>query len=443
MSVQVSLENTSNLGRKLTISVEKDKVDGAVKKRLQKLSKTIKIDGFRPGKVPPHVIKMRYGKAVREEVVQEVMRESLNDAFKEQELKPAGMPNVELTSSKEGEGIEFTAAFDVFPEIELADLSAIEVERLKGEVSDLDVEKTLTNLQKQRAEFVDADRACKDGDKVVMSFVGRVDGEEFDGGKAEDFQLELGAGNMIPGFEDDIVGMKAGDEKTIKVTFPEDYHAKDLAGKPAEFDISMSKVQEPKLPEIDDEFAKALGIESVAQLRTEVRNNLERDLNDYLKNKLKQDVMDKVAQVHELEVPETLIKEEAMALQKQAIQELQHMLQHGGNPQELLNSDSFKKENFEEDAKKRVKLGLLLSELIEKNEIKVDNERLKAKVIELSALYQDPSEAEEYFYGDKKRLAEIEGVVMEEQLVDIILEQAKVSEGTIAYSKAMEERNKK
>ena len=443
MSLQISVENVSALGRRLTVAVESQKVETAIKERLDKLKQKIKIDGFRPGKVPTHVIKMRYGKAVRDEVVQELMRSSLAEAFDEQKIKPASMPNIELTSSEEGKPLEFVADFDIFPEIEFADLSNLEIEKGTGEISELDVEKTLKSLAKQHSDYQESDAAAKQDDKITIDFLGKLDGEPFEGGEAKSFDLVLGSKNMIPGFEEALIGMSKGDEKVISVTFPEDYHAKDLAGKETTFDIKVHQVQTPVVPNIDDEFAKKLGVEGVVQLRQEVKQNLDRELKNHLQAALKEQVMDKLLALHDIEVPESLVKQEVVQLQKQAIQNLQQYIQQGQNNPELLQSDKFSKEHFEKDARKRVTLGILLSDLIEKHEIKLDDEKLKAKVKEISAMYMEPAEAERHFFQDEKRLSELQGVVMEEQLVDFILESANITEKKVTYSQIMDEKENK
>ena len=320
--MQVSVETTQGLERRLTISVPAETVDVEVKNRLRHIGKTQRINGFRPGKVPPSVIQKRYGQSVRQEVAGELMQRNFVDAIVAEKLNPAGRPAFVAKSNEDGKALEFEATFEVYPEVALKDLDKIAVERPAVDVTDADLDEMFETLQNQHKTWKENKRKSKKGDKLTIDFNGRVDGEEFEGGKAEAFELELGSERMIPGFEKDIIGMKAGDEKTITVTFPEDYHAEKLKGKDAEFDIVVHKTEGPVLPEIDEDFAKLFGVEEggVEALREEVGKNMTRELKQAVKAKVKEQVIEGLLEVSELEIPTAQVAQEIDVLRKQTIQ---------------------------------------------------------------------------------------------------------------------------
>ncbi|MCG7814111.1 trigger factor, partial [Alteromonas sp. MCA-1] len=301
--MQVSVETTQGLERRLTITVPADTVDSAVKSRLQQLAKTQRINGFRPGKVPVNVIKKRFGQAVRQEVAGDVMQQNFYQAVIQEKIQPAGMPKFELTKDEDGQDLEFTASFEVYPEVEVKGVSDIEIEKPVVEITDEDLDNMMETLQKQHATWKEVKRKAKKDDKVIIDFVGSIDGEEFEGGKAEDFALELGKDRMIPGFEKPLVGAKAGEEVTIEVTFPEDYHAENLKGKDAVFQTTVKKVEGLNLPKVDEEFAKLFGVEEggVDALKAEVRKNMQRELNQTLKAQVKEDVIAKLVEANEID----------------------------------------------------------------------------------------------------------------------------------------------
>ncbi|MBL4764625.1 MAG: trigger factor, partial [Colwellia sp.] len=374
--MQVSVETIQGLERRLTISVPAETVDVEVKNRLRQVSKTQRIDGFRPGKVPASVIQKRFGKSVRQEVAGEIMQRNFVDAIVAEKINPAGRPSFVAKSNEDGKPLEFEATFEIYPEVELKDLEKIAVERPDVEVNDADLDEMFVTLQKQHQTWKENKRITKTGDKLTLDFNGRVDGKEFDGGKAEGFELELGAGRMIPGFEQEIIGMKAGEEKTIKVTFPDDYHAENLKGKEAEFDIVVHKTEGSVLPEIDEEFAKLFGVEEggVDALRAEVSKNMTRELTQAVKAKVKEQILEGLLAGHEIGLPSALVAQEVNVLRQQAMQRFQGQM----DPKNLPELPS---EMFTEQAERRVKIGLLLGEVIKVNELKVDN----AKVDELIA----------------------------------------------------------
>lgn len=381
--MQVSVETTQGLERRLTISVPAESVDVEVKNRLRHIGKTQKINGFRPGKVPPSVLQKRYGQSVRQEVAGELMQRNFVDAIVAEKMNPAGRPNFVAKSNEEGKSLEFEATFEVYPEVELKDLASINVEKPAVEVTDSDLDEMFVTLQNQHKTWKENKRKSKKGDKLTIDFTGRIGGEIFEGGKAEAFELELGASRIIPGFETDIIGMKVGEEKTIKVTFPDDYHAENLKGKEAEFEIVVNKTEGPVVPTIDEEFAKLFGVESggVEALREEVRKNMTRELTQAVKAKVKEQVIDGLLEAHEVEIPASLVAQEVDVLRQQAMQRFAGQMDPKNMPE--LPADM-----FEEQAKKRVKTGLLLGEVIKVNELKVDENKVNELIASAASAYE-------------------------------------------------------
>ena len=421
--MQVSVETTQGLERRLTISVPAETVDVEVKNRLRHIGKTQRINGFRPGKVPASVIQKRYGQSVRQEVAGELMQRNFVEAIVAEKINPAGRPQFVAKSNEDGKALEFEATFEVYPEVELKDLEKIAVERPAVEVTDSDLDDMFETLQNQHKTWKENKRKTKSGDKLTLDFSGRVDGEAFEGGKAEAFELELGAGRMIPGFETEIIGMKAGDEKTIKVTFPDDYHAENLKGKEAEFDIIVHKTEGSVLPDVDDEFAKLFGVEEggVAALRDEVRKNMERELSQAVKAKVKEQVIEGLLEINEIELPAALIAQEVDVLRKQAMERFAGQMDPANLPQ--LPDDM-----FEEQAKRRVKVGLLLGEVIKVNELKVDEAKVQELIASAASAYEDPQEVIEYYSSNKELNQQMQNVALEEQAVDFLLEKAVVKD---------------
>jgi trigger factor len=420
------------LERRLTISVPAESVDVEVKNRLRHIAKTQKINGFRPGKVPPSVIQKRYGQSVRQEVAGELMQRNFVDAIVAEKINPAGRPNFVAKSNEEGKALEFEATFEIYPEFELNDLGKVNVEQPKVEVTDKDLDEMFVTLQNQHKTWKENKRKTKKGDKLTLDFTGRIDGEDFEGGKAEAFELELGASRMIPGFETDIVGMKVGEEKTIKVTFPDDYHAENLKGKDAEFDIVVHKTEGPVLPEVDEEFAKLFGVEEggVEALRQEVSNNMTRELTQAVKAKVKEQVIDGLLEAHEVEIPAALIAQEVDVLRKQAMQRFADQMDPNNLPE-------LPAEMFEEQAKKRVKTGLLLGEVIKVNDLKVDENKVNELIASAASAYEDPQEVIEYYASNKELNQQMQNVALEEQAVEVVLAAAKVKEKKASFKDIM------
>lgn len=432
--MQVSVETTSGLERRMTVGVPADKVDQAVENKLREAQKNIRLDGFRPGKVPLREVKRRFGAAVRNEVLADVMRESFLEAVEKENLQPAGLPGFEATRNEGGQDLEFVATFEVFPEVELADLSTIEVEKPVAEITDADVDEMIETLRSQRSDFAEVDRAAEQGDRVNIDYKGLKDGEAFEGGSAEGQNLELGSGSMIPGFEDGIVGMKAGEEKDIDVTFPEEYHSEELKGQAVVFQIKVNKVEAKALPEVDAEFMKAFGVEDgdLETFKTEVRNNMERELKNAVSSKVKEQTMDGLAKLHEFDLPAALIKQEIDRMRQQMVQ------QFGGGQQ--FDASMLPEELFRDQAERSVRLGLVVRAILEKNDLKPDADRVKARVEDIAAQYEQPQELINWIYNNPQQLQQIEGAVLEDQVVDLVLEGAKVEEKTMSYQEAVKPR---
>lgn len=428
--MQVSVETTQGLGRRVTITVDKDVIENAVKKELVNVSKKVRIDGFRKGKVPMTVVAQRYGASVRQDVLGELMQRNFVDAIIKEKINPAGAPDYVPGEYKTGEDFTYSVEFEVYPEVELKGLDAIEVEKPVVTVTDEDVDAMLDTLRKQQATWKETDRAAEAEDRATIDFNGSVDGEEFEGGKASDFVLAMGQGRMIPGFEEGVVGHKAGETFTIDVNFPEDYHAENLKGKAAKFEIVLKKVEERELPEFTEEFIKRFGVEdgSVAGLRTEVRKNMERELKGAVRNRVKTQAIDGLVSANEIDVPAALIDGEIDVLKRQAAQRF------GGNEKQALE---LPRELFEEQAKRRVVVGLLLGEVIRSNELKADEERVKALIEEMASAYEDPSEVIEFYSKNNELMNNMRNVALEEQAVEAVLEKAKVTEKETNFQELM------
>nr|WP_010132869.1 trigger factor [Microbulbifer agarilyticus] len=427
--MQVSIETTSGLERRLTVNLPAEVVDKEVDKRLQQAAKTVRINGFRKGKVPMKVVRQRFGAGVRQEVLGEVMSRSFYDAVQKEQVKPAGQPSIEAKNVTPGENLEYVATFEVYPEVALTDLAEIAVERPTAEVTDSDVDNMIDVLRKQQSGWKETKRKAQKGDRVTIDFVGRKDGEEFEGGKAEGQQLVLGSGSMIPGFEDGILGMKPGEEKEVEVTFPEDYQAENLKGADAVFTIKVTASEKPELPELNDEFFAGYGVAEGGEekFREEVRGNMERELKNAALNKVKTQVMDQLFEKHEVEIPAALVAGEVQTLRGQMVQ------QFGGQIKPEDAAKMLPDTMFEDQAKRRVVLGLVVGEIVKENKLSVDADRVKAKVEELASTYQQPEEVVEYYFNNRELLAGVESVVLEDQVVDFVLDKAKVSEVESSY----------
>lgn len=433
--MQVSIETTSGLERRLTVGVPAETVDTEVDSRLKQAMKNVRLPGFRPGKVPLKVMRQRFGASVRQEVLGEVMSRSFQEAVVKEQLKPAGNPTIEPRNVAAGADLEYVATFEVFPEVEVVDIKDFTVARPQAEVTEEDVERIIEVFRKQQGNWEEVDRAAEEGDKVTIDFAGTRDGESFEGGTAEGSELELGSGRMIPGFEDGIVGMRAGEEKTLSLTFPEDYHQEELQGAAVEFKVTLHKIEALELAPLNEELFKAYGVEGddEAAFRTEVAQNMERELKNAVSARVKQQVMDAVYDAYgDLDIPKSLITQEVDALRQQMFQ------QFGGAAGQDLDLKSLLPDDmFAERAERRVKLGLVLAELISHFELKADADAVRAAVDEIAATYQDPEEVVNWYYGDQEQLSAIESRVLEDTVVDKLLEQAEVTDEACSYQDAI------
>ena len=430
--MHVSVETADGLKRRMTVAVEEERIDKAVQGRLKDLSRTVKLKGFRKGKVPLKVVQQHYGAQVRQDVIGDVLQSSFYEAVEQEKLRPAGAPDFEPKTMEPGKGLEYVATFEVYPEIELADLSKETVIKPVVEITEEDVDAMIENIRRQHMTWEAVDRPAEEGDRVTVDFKGTIEGEPFEGGEGTDMEVVIGEGRLISGFEDGLMGVKAGDEKTLELTFPEDYHAKELAGKPVQFAIKVKKVEAPKLPEVDAEFAKQLGIEDgdLAKMREEIRANMQRELDSKLQGKIKEAVMEVLLGSHDFPVPEALVTQEAQALARQ-MQE--NFARQGLKAEDLKLEPAM----FRDQAWRRVKLGLLMAEIVKANDLKVDPARVKAKVEEIAAPYEHPEEVVKWYYADPRRLGEVESLVFEEQVVDWVLEQAQVEEKPQTFNEIM------
>lgn len=431
--MQAQLETLSQLERRLTISVPREEIGKKVDARLQRLAKSAKIDGFRPGKAPLNIVAKHYGFRVQEEVLGETVEQSFGEAVEAQKLRVAGYPRFE---PKEGEAdsdnFEFSAVFEVFPEVNIGDLSAVEVEKPLLDVSEAEIDKTVDILRRQRTRYERVERAAAAGDRVIIDFKGTIDGEAFQGGTADNYAFVLGNGQMLPDFETGITGMKEGETKAVSVSFPADYHGKDVAGKTASFDISVKNVAAALLPEVNEEFAKSLGIADgdVAKMRAEVRANLEREVKHRLKSRAKESAMSAIIAATPLELPKSLVALEAGRLIEGAQADLKA---RGIDPKMI----PFSADMFEAQAQRRVHLGLALSELVAANELTAKPEQIKTIVEELAQNYEDPAEVVAWYYADKQRLASAENMALEDNVVEFVQARAKVVEKQVAFDELM------
>ena len=431
----VTVETLEKLERKMTLSLPVGTIQSEVDTRLKRMARTVKMDGFRPGKVPMNVVAQRYGYSVHYEVMNDKVGEAFSAAANEAKLRVAGQPRIsEKEGAPEGE-MHFDAVFEVFPEVKLGELSGAEVVKLSAEVSDAAIDKTIDILRKQRRTFAQRpmDSAAQDGDRVTIDFEGKIDGETFPGGKAEAFQFLVGEGQMLKEFEDAVRGMKSGESKTFPLSFPADYHGKDVAGKQADFMVTLNKIEAANLPEVNEALAKSLGIanETVEGLLADIRKNLEREVKFRLLARNKAAVMDALLATAELDLPKSSVQAELDRMIEAARADLK---QRG-----IKDADKapIPDDIFRPQAEKRVRLGLVVAELVRKNELQAKPDQLKAHIDELAASYEKPQEVVRWYLGDNRRMAEVESVVIENNVTDFVLSKAKVSEKEISFDDLM------
>ncbi|MEZ8126055.1 trigger factor [Vibrio splendidus] len=427
--MQVTVETLEGLERRLNITVPAANIEDAVTAELRNIAKNRRFDGFRKGKVPMKMVAKMYGKAVRQDVMGEVMQRHFIEAIVKEKINPAGAPTFAPVENNEGADLVFNATFEVYPEVKLKGLENITVEKPAVEVKEADVEEMIETLRKQQATWTEVEAAADAGSRATIDFVGSIDGEEFEGGKAENFPLEMGAGRMIPGFEDGIVGKTAGMEFEIEVNFPEDYHAENLKGKAAKFSIKLNKVEARELPELNEEFVSKFGAaEGVEGLKAEVRKNMERELKQAVKNRIKEQAIDGLVNENNIDVPSALIDQEIGVLRQQAAQRF------GGNTEA---ADQLPRELFEEQAKRRVVVGLLLGEVIKTEELKADDEKVKAIIEEMATAYEDPTEVIAYYEQNEQMMNNMRNVALEEQAIDAIIAKAQVSDKEVSFNELM------
>jgi len=423
--MQTSVEKISAIGRKLSVVVPAEQIESAIQGRLKQLSKQVKVQGFRPGKVPMKIVEQQYRGTATNDVLGDLIQSSLHEALQKEDVTPAAQPDVVPEAMKKGEDFTYVANFDVYPEFAKKDLKGVKVTKPESEVVDADVEKVIENMRKQQITWTEVKRKAKKGDRIIIDFAGSVDGEPFDGGASEDYPVVIGEGQMLPDFETGITGMKAGESKDIEVNFPEDYH-ENLAGKTATFKIDAKSVSKSVLPEIDEEFVKSFGIESgeVEEMQAEVRKNLETNLESMLTSTLRQNTFDALLQQNDVELPKKMVVEEVERIMEE---EKNKMLQQGLDAKMLENLPDPEFEVLRPQAEKRVELGLLMMEIIRENDIKPDDKRVKARVETMAAAYQDPAEFVEYYMNNQQALAQVQSIVLEEQVVDYLVENADVT----------------
>lgn len=440
-----AVETLGKLERRLTITFQLTEVQAEVEKRLKIRARTAKAPGFRPGKVPMKMVAAQYGYQVETEVLNDKVGRAFSEAANENNLRVAGYPKIEPKASEGADegSIAFDATFEVYPEVKIGDLSDVEIEKVAAAVTDVEVDKTIEILRKQRVHYHvkgeqgehgdgGADLTAQNDNRVTVDFVGKIDGVEFAGGKAEDYPFVLGEGRMLPEFEAAVVGLKVGEAKTFPLAFPADYHGKDVAGKTAEFTITLKKLEWAHLPELNSEFAKSLGVPDgdMQKMREDIKANLEREVASRLKAKNKDVVMDALIKVAELDVPKALIDQDVERLIEMTRQD---MTQRGMNAKDM----PFPPELFTAQAERRVRLGLILAEVVKENSLQATAEQVKVQVEDFAKSYEDPQQVVKYYFSDRRRLSEVEALVLEENVVNYVLGKSKVTEKSVAFDELM------
>lgn len=430
-----SIETLGGLQRRLNVSIPQPQLRGEVESRLKRLGRTAKVHGFRPGKVPFKIIEQQYGSQVHQEVLGESLQRSFAEAAKENKLQVAGYPQFEIkTADVNAPQIEYSATFEVYPEVVINDISTETVERVTFALTEADVDNTLSTLRKQRAVFEKVSRAVQNEDQVRIDFTGKLNGVVFEGGESKDFSVVLGAGRMLPDFEKGIIGMKTGEIKSFDMTFPADYHGKDVAGKQVTFTITLHSIEAPRLPEVDTEFAKSLGVADgdVSKLKAEIRDNLDREAQRRVKVRNKDNAMDVLLKVGQLEIPKALLEAEAQNLMQQTLHDLE------GRGMKIPKGMQLPTDVFEERASKRVKLGLILAELVKKHSLQAKPEQIKALIQDYAQSYEHPEEVVRWYAGDASRMREVENLVLEDNVVAWVQAGAKVTIKAVALNELME-----
>jgi trigger factor len=431
--MQASLETISSLERRLSVTMPLDAVNAEVETRLKRLARTVKLHGFRPGKVPMRIVEQQYGGQVRQEVLGDAVQKSFGEAVREKNLRVAGYPRIEVKSADDKSGeFEYTATFEIYPEVAVGALGEAVIAKPKVDIGEAQVDKTVDILRKQRSTFEPVERAAAAGDQVQMDYRGSINGEAFDGGTGEGVTVQLGEGRLLPEFESNISGLKAGETKTFDLDFPEDYHGKEVAGKKASFDVKLTEVRGARLPEVDAEFAKSLGIADgdIGKMRDEVKANLEREVKRRASMKVKEQAMKALLDATTVELPKALVDLEVERLTQNMRQDLESRGMKG-------DQIPLPREAFEEEAKRRVQLGLIISEVVRKNGLEAKPEQLKAMVEEFARSYEKPEEVMRWYYQAPERLREVESIVLEDNVVQWVLSQAKVEDKATEFDELM------
>lgn len=436
--MEVSLAVNEGLERQLSISIPEEEMSAKMANRFDQLARTARINGFRPGKVPMRVVKQRFGDQVRQEVIGEVLQSSLTEALRQESLQPAGEPTIDPLSAEPGEGLTYTATFEVMPEVTVAPLDSLTITRPETEVTDADVDEMVESLRKQHTEFQPVERASQLEDGMTLDFTGTIEGEAFEGGSGEGVKVVLGQGQFIEGFEDNLVGMQTGNSKQIDLTFPEDYRNEALAGKPVTFNVSVTEVAEPVLPELNEAFFQRfnMDVSDVEGFRAEVKRNMERERDGAVTSLTKRQVMDALLAATEVVLPKAMVERE----QRRLLMELQQMLtSRGGDAKQL---SQIQPELFAERAAERVKLGFIITELTKQANLEADPAKVRAEVEKLAATYEQPEDVVQWYYAERSRLADVEALCAENALVDWICEQAKVETETLGFQDLMTKNQK-
>lgn len=430
--MQVSLESGEGLERRLLVDLPAERVEAEMDKKLKDLARHVRLDGFRPGKVPMRTIKQRFGDQVRQETYGTLIQETLYEAASEHKLMPAGEPQIELREAAEQGGLGYTAIFEVMPEVKVGDLSGQSLSRPVAQVLESDIDAMIEKLRKQRTVWNEVDRGAQDGDTVHMDFKGKIDGELFEGGSAENAPLVLGSGSMIEGFESGLLGAKAGDERNLEIKFPDDYRAEHLAGKDVTFDVKVLKVAEPQLPELDEEFVKAFGVEdgTIDSMRSDISKNMRHELKKKLDSITKERVMDVLIAANPMDIPKAMVANEAERMKQQMLQDME---QRGQS-----SSMDLPASIFESQATRRVHLGLLVSEIMSAQQFKAEEDQLRETIAEFAESYEDPQEVIDYYLQDKNARAGIENLVLENHVVEWVLGQVKLADEEKAFSEVMD-----
>ena len=433
--MRVSVETTSGLERRLTVGVPADRVDTVVNQRLQEAARNARLPGFRPGKVPIKVMKQRFGAGVRQEVLGEVISQSFQEAVVSENLRPAGQPSIEARKMDAGQDVEYTATFEVFPTVEVQPMGDLTIEKPLATVTDADIDDIIEVFRKQQGEWVVSDQPAQTGDTVIIDFAGTRDGEAFDGGSAEGTSLELGSGRMIPGFEEGLVGATAGEEKVLELTFPEDYQSEALAGADVQFVVTLKEVKTMELAPVDEALFAKYGLEEGDEqdFRVEVKQNMERELRNAIEASVKNQVMDGIVAAHDsIELPATLIGREVNTMRQQMFQQF-----GGAAPQDMDLASVLPDEMFADQAQRRVKLGLVVAEMIGHFDLTAEPAKVRSFIEDIASTYQDPEEVINWYYSENEQLAGVESRVLEDAVVERLLADAAIAEVECSYQDAL------